>query len=81
LRLIIAAYAYQTSNAEKIIPKTSSSSPIASPKLPLLVWVDDNPNYNEDQIQMAKALGIEVVTLFTTGEAKMWIDMHLGIKK
>jgi hypothetical protein len=81
LRLLIAAYAYQTSNVEKIIPKTSSSSPVASPALPLLVWVDDNPDYNHDEIEMAKALGIEVVTLHTTGEAKMWIDMHLGNKK
>lgn len=46
---------------------------------PLLVWVDDNPRNNERFFEDAKTLGIDnIERLLSTGEAKSWIDTHLG---
>lgn len=77
LRLLIAAYAHQASNPVPILVSTPSTVD-NSLTLPLLVWIDDNPDNNAFQIQTATNLGIEVITLFSTGEAKIWIDMHFG---
>jgi hypothetical protein len=46
---------------------------------PLLVWVDDNPSNNTRFFKDAKKLGIEnIELLLSSGEAKTWIDAHLG---
>ena len=77
LRLLIAAYAYHAKNPVPILVSTPSTVD-PSVNLPLLVWIDDNPDNNAFHIEMAKDLGIDVVTLLSTGEAKIWIDMHSG---
>ena len=78
LRLLIAAYAHQASNPVPILVSTPSTAD-DSITLPLVVWIDDNPDNNAFEIQMAKNLGVEVITLLSTGEAKIWIDLHFGI--
>jgi len=46
---------------------------------PLLIWVDDNPHHNTKHVDYARSLGIGVIELFSTAEAKFWIDENLGI--
>jgi hypothetical protein len=47
-------------------------------KLPLLVWVDDNPIHNTCEVSYARELGINVVQLTSTALAEAWIDEHSG---
>ena|SRR5271156_1796645 len=46
---------------------------------PLLIWVDDNPHYNTKHVDYAQSLGVSVIELYSTAEAKLWIDENLGI--
>ncbi|OCH92759.1 hypothetical protein OBBRIDRAFT_410484 [Obba rivulosa] len=51
--------------------------PTASgPVNPLLVWVDDNPDYIEKEVENATRLGITVYSLPSTAAAKAWIDAN-----
>jgi len=54
------------------VPKT--------PQVPLLVWVDDIPANNTGLVLYARQLGIQVVQLLSTAEAKTWIEENSGNK-
>jgi hypothetical protein len=82
LQIKIAAYLSEASTADGAITP-SSPIPLVSPRaptlpIPLLVWVDDQPENVEFEVQYAKDLGIHVLQLTSTGEAKLWIDQNLG---
>jgi hypothetical protein len=63
-----------------------SDGPIPSPtsetnhqiRLPLLVWIDDNPINNVGEVAHAHDLGINVIQLTSTALAKSWIEEHNG---
>ncbi|KIM84799.1 hypothetical protein PILCRDRAFT_369587 [Piloderma croceum F 1598] len=40
---------------------------------PWLVWVDDAPENNEREVELARAQGIEVFQFYSTASAKAWI--------
>ena len=44
----------------------------------LLIWIDDNPMNNELHVAEAKNLGITVLELQSTAQAKVWVDKNLG---
>jgi hypothetical protein len=44
----------------------------------LLVWIDDNPDNNTYHVKFAEKLGISVLQLQSTAEAKVWIDENLS---
>jgi hypothetical protein len=47
---------------------------------PWLVWVDDAPENNESEVQLARAKGIEVFQFYSTASAKAWIVANEGKK-
>jgi hypothetical protein len=47
-------------------------------KLPLLVWIDDNPINNTSEVSYALELGINVIQVTSTALAKAWIEEHSG---
>jgi hypothetical protein len=47
-------------------------------KLPLLVWIDDNPINNTIEVSYAHKMGINVIQLLSTALAKAWIEEHSG---
>ena len=53
-------------------------SPTVPPEVPLLVWVDDIPANNTGLVLYARQLGIQVVQLLSTAEAKTWIEDNAG---
>jgi hypothetical protein len=44
----------------------------------LLVWIDDNPDFNEEYVEFAQSLNIKVYQLSSTALAKIWIDENIG---
>jgi hypothetical protein len=48
------------------------------PRLPLLLWVDDNPHYNREYMRYAEELGIHVVAVTSTVSAKEWFESNSG---
>ena len=46
--------------------------------LPLIVWVDDNPDNNTAYVKWALEAGIKIFQFKSTAEAKEWIDENLG---
>ena len=50
-------------------------------KLPLIVWIDDNHDSAEHNMyaKKAKDLGVHLVLVDSTAEAKLWIIENLGI--
>jgi single-stranded DNA-specific DHH superfamily exonuclease len=64
-------------------PSTQSESTLAENsiteiKLPLLVWIDDNPINNIYEASYARELGINVIQLTSTALAKAWIKENSG---
>jgi hypothetical protein len=62
-------------------PSNTSTVAISTPppQTPLLVWVDDNPSNNVSLVSYARdKLGITVLEIPGTAEAKVWIDENLG---
>jgi hypothetical protein len=60
---------------QKYLEKPSIRTEIQPPatmKFPLLIWIDDCPENNYDMIEYARELGITVITLCSTHEAKQW---------
>ncbi|KZO92658.1 hypothetical protein CALVIDRAFT_557417 [Calocera viscosa TUFC12733] len=53
-----------------------SSLPVYSeyPDLPLIIWVDDNPSNNIEEVAFARSLGISVIELRSTALAKSWFE-------
>src|SRR5271170_706889 len=56
----------------------SLTDSISLPRLPLIVWIDDNPTNITHLVSQARVLGITVLELPGTAEAKLWIDENLG---
>ena len=48
------------------------------PRVPLLLWVDDNPHNNTEEMRYAEQLGIHVVSVTSTVSAKEWIESNSG---
>ncbi|PPQ75973.1 hypothetical protein CVT26_006093 [Gymnopilus dilepis] len=46
-------------------------------RLPLLVWIDDRPDNNSAEVNFAQTMGIQVIQLLSTAEAKLWVDENL----
>ncbi|KAF9529012.1 hypothetical protein CPB83DRAFT_893970 [Crepidotus variabilis] len=46
-------------------------------QVPVLVWIDDNNEYNQYEIQHADSIGIQVIELNSTAEAKAWVQANL----
>jgi len=44
------------------------------PDLPLLIWVDDKPGNNANEVAFARGLGIMVIELTSTALAKAWFE-------
>lgn len=44
----------------------------------LLVWIDDRPDNNKNYVAYAQKLGITVLELNSTAEAKIWVDKNMG---
>jgi len=47
-----------------------------STRIPLLIWIDDNPWNNAGGKSYAKSLGVQVISITSTASAKKWIDSH-----
>jgi hypothetical protein len=43
----------------------------------LLVWIDDRPDNNKNYVAYAQKLGITVLELNSTAEAKIWVDKNM----
>ncbi|RDB27651.1 hypothetical protein Hypma_003167 [Hypsizygus marmoreus] len=50
--------------------------PADTPRLPLLICIDDNPINIDDEVKHALTFGINVVQLTSTALAKAWIDAN-----
>jgi len=51
------------------------------PRLPMILWVDDNPENNADLMSYAGNLGIQIVTVKSTDAAKEWVDSNSDFLK
>lgn len=45
-------------------------------RVPLLVWIDDNPSNVKDLMAFAEKNGVKVVSLLSTEAAIEWIENH-----
>jgi len=61
-----------------IVALPQSASRLELEMTPLLVWVDDCPENNVEYSIWASTLGVHVVQLLSTQEAKDWIEENLG---
>lgn len=43
-----------------------------------IIWIDDRPEEVEKEVEFAHSLGIQVIQLESTSEAKSWIDSNDG---
>ncbi|EJU03293.1 hypothetical protein DACRYDRAFT_99588 [Dacryopinax primogenitus] len=61
-------------------PRRAIGSPLPPyseyPDMPLIVWVDDNPQNNTLEVRFARSLGITVVELTSTALAKAWFEAN-----
>ncbi|KAG6826507.1 hypothetical protein H0H92_015562 [Tricholoma furcatifolium] len=48
------------------------------PRLPLLVWIDDQPDNNVEHVRFAEELGVHVVQFPSTALVKAWIEDNEG---
>jgi len=63
--------------AHDYAPRRESMSGAAKdPRVPLLLWVDDNPHNNTEEMRYAETLGIHVVSVTSTVSAKEWIEAN-----
>lgn len=46
--------------------------------LPLLVWIDDNPESVAEEITEAQKMGVNVIQLTSTALAKAWVESNSG---
>jgi hypothetical protein len=49
-----------------------------TPSLPLLLWIDDNPENVIHSMRYAQSIGVHVISITSTHDAKEWIDKNLG---
>ena len=75
----VAAYAVQPEPVPRTVeviqqPSVTSAS-MSILKLPLIVWIDDNHDSAEHNMyaKKAKDLGVHLVLVDSTAEAKLWI--------
>jgi hypothetical protein len=45
---------------------------------PLLVWIDDNPQNNVNEVAHAHSKGIQVIELPSTSVAKAWVEANFS---
>jgi len=67
---------YREDQSDPQQPLDADPGPSELP-LPLLLWVDDNPDNVIHTMQFAEELGVCVVSITSTHDAKEWIDMNL----
>jgi hypothetical protein len=59
--------------------RVGSLSTYSASSLPLIVWVDDSPANNIDEVQLAQSLGVNVIQLSSTALAKDWVEENEGL--
>ena len=80
----VAVYAVRKELAprtvEVIRQPSAPSSSMSRVELPLIVWVDDNHHSDEHHMyaETASDLGVHLVLVDSTAEAKLWIIENLG---
>jgi hypothetical protein len=50
----------------------------SDPQLPLLVWVDDLPTNNTNEVSLALSVGVKVIQHTSTAAAIAWIEENQG---
>jgi hypothetical protein len=55
-------------------PRKDGSFPI-----PLLLWIDDEPENVIHSMRYAESLGVYVISITSTASAKNWIDTNSGM--
>ncbi|KAG6890770.1 hypothetical protein C0992_012743 [Termitomyces sp. T32_za158] len=65
-----AVQIFQTIATEKPLPKTPKNDKM----LPLLIWVDDRPENNFEEVQFARKLGVCVLEFPSTALLKDWME-------
>ncbi|KAG6853711.1 hypothetical protein C0991_002127 [Blastosporella zonata] len=46
----------------------------SDPRLPLLIWVDDQPDNNREEVRFAESRGVHVLQFISTALLKVWIE-------
>eukprot|EP00026_Physarum_polycephalum_P006428 Phypoly_transcript_06470.p1 GENE.Phypoly_transcript_06470~~Phypoly_transcript_06470.p1 ORF type:complete len:577 (+),score=57.82 Phypoly_transcript_06470:197-1732(+) len=73
LSVALLKYTKKPLQAQSPAPLRAGSSDIA---YPLILWIDDFPENNEDMVQYARGNGVTVIPLQSTIAAKQWILEH-----
>ncbi|KAG6816471.1 hypothetical protein H0H93_008057, partial [Arthromyces matolae] len=59
-------------------PYPENSLPSINARLPLLIWVDDRPQNNAEEVDFAVKAGIKVIQFISTALLKDWIEGNEG---